>query len=277
MLPKLGVLAGGGELPKKLFERCGKEQRPFFAIAFEGSTSPETVENVPHEWFRLGAVGGVIKALKRENVQDLVLIGNISRPSWKEVRPDFRGMTMLPKLLAAGQGDNSILTVAMAELEAEGFNIVGIHNLLTDLIAPEGNIGRLRPDQNAASDIQRGIEVIEAMGKVDVGQATIVQQGIILGVEAVEGTDALIKRCGSLHRGGDGGVLVKRRKPEQDDRADLPTIGLRTVELAAESGLQGIAVEAGATLLVDRTAMTELADRTGLFLFGFSLTSPQQE
>ena len=109
------------------------------------------------------------------------------------------------------------------------------------------------------------------MGAADVGQATVIQDGLVLGVEALEGTDALLARCGPLRRQGPGGVLVKLRKPGQERRADLPTIGVATVEAAAQAGLRGIAVEAGGTLVVDAPAVTDAADRAGLFLIGMKL------
>jgi len=263
------VLAGGGALPRRIVESCLRERRPVFVIAFEGAAEAETVADVPHVWVRLGAVGRIIDALKKNDVVEVVLAGHMARPSWSTVRPDWRGMKMLPKVLAARQGDDSLLSLAIGELESEGFHVIGAHQILPDLLAPEGVIGRHRPDATAEADIARGIEVARALGLADVGQSVVVQQGIVLGVEAVEGTDALIARCGGLKRDGVGGVLVKCRKPQQTVRADLPSIGSATVAAAAAAGLRGLAVEANATLLVDREPLVRAADEAGLFIVGF--------
>src|SRR5207302_4676184 len=138
------------------------------------------------------------------------------------------------------------------ELEREGFRVIGADQLLDEAELPEGALGRVRPDADALGDIALGLRLARALGALDIGQAVVVQQGLVLGVEAIEGTDELLRRCAALRREGPGGVLVKIEKPGQDPRADRPTIGLRTVLLAAEAGLQGIAVEANATIVLDR-------------------------
>jgi hypothetical protein len=168
-------------------------------------------------------------------------------------------------------GDDGLLGAVVKALEAEGFRLRGIEEFLQDLLAEEGCFGRYQPDEAAWRDIRRGIDVVRAMGAADVGQATVIQDGLVLGVEALEGTDALLARCGPLRRAGPGGVLVKLRKPGQERRADLPTIGVTTVQGAAAAGLRGIAVEAGGTLVVDVPAVTAAADGAGLFIIGIGL------
>lgn len=269
MLPKLGVVAGGGDLPKRLIAAGQAQGRAVFVVAIEGAADAATVLNLPHCWARLDAVGRIVAALRNAGVEEVVLAGRVHRPSWTAVRPDWRGLKLLAKVMRArGQGDNSVLALAMAELESEGFRVIGAHDLLADLIAQEGPIGRLLPDESAKRDIARGLAVARALGQVDVGQAVVIQQGIVLGVEAAEGTDALLERCGPLKRDGPGGVLVKRRKPGQDRRADLPTIGPTTAVKAAQAGLRGIAVEAGGTLVLDPVAVARIADDSGLFVIG---------
>jgi hypothetical protein len=144
--------------------------------------------------------------------------------------------------------------------------VIGADALLGGLKPAEGCLGRHRPDAEAEADIARGVEVLAALGAADVGQAVVVQQGMVLGVEAIEGTDALIARCAGLRREGPGGVLVKLAKPGQETRADLPTIGPDTVRRAAEAGLRGIAVGADAAIVLDRDTLVRLADEAGLFV-----------
>jgi DUF1009 family protein len=156
-------------------------------------------------------------------------------------------------------------------LEAEGFTVLGVDELLKDLVAKAGTYGKVNPDEQSRRDIERGVAVARRLGEQDVGQAVVVQQGLVLAVEAIEGTDALLARAGELRREGPGGVLVKVKKPQQEERADLPSIGPRTVAGAQAAGLSGIAIEAGGGLVIDRARVVEAADAAGLFLIGLTL------
>jgi hypothetical protein len=271
MAVKLGIVAGGGELPARLVEVCRANGREIFVLAFEGQTEPATVEGVDHAWVRLGQSGPALEALRGAGVEDLVLIGPVKRPSVSELGFDLRSARFLAKVGAGGLGDDGLLSAVIRALEKEGFHIVGVDDLLNDLLAPVGPLGAHRPDAQAEGDITRGVAVARALGEADVGQAVVVQQGIVLGVEAVEGTDRLLARCAELGREDSGGVLVKVKKPRQESRVDLPTIGVRTVTGAARAGLRGIAVEAGGTLIVDRESVVAAADEAGLFVLGVAV------
>lgn len=267
MAPKLGILAGDGDLPVKLVEVCRATGREIFVVVFNGESNPACVDGVPHVWLDLGAVGSVIRALKEAECRDVVLAGPIRRPRLTSMRLDGRGAALVPRLLRA-RGDDALLTVVIDELEGEGFNVVGADDVFSGLLAAEGVLGARRPDAGEWDDIARGVEVVRAIGAIDVGQAAVVHDGYVLGVEAAEGTDALVDRVAALRRGERGGVLAKLRKPGQDRRADLPTIGIGTIERASAAGLAGIAVEAGETLVLDLEAVIDGADAAGLFLVG---------
>jgi len=271
MTSKLGILAGGGEIPGRLVDACRAAGREVFVLAFEGHTEPGALTGVDHAWSRLGAMGAALQALRRAGVGDLVLAGPIRRPSLAELRPDFRGLQFLTKVGAEALGDDGLLSALVGALEEEGFRVVGIDDVLEGVVAGEGPLGRHAPDERARSDIARGIAVARALGAVDVGQAVVVQEGLVLGVEAIEGTDRLLSRCKDLRRAGPGGVLVKLAKPGQETRVDLPAVGPRTVQNAVDAGLRGIAVQAGAALIMNRVRAVELADRAGLFLTGIKV------
>ncbi|MGE0651807.1 MAG: LpxI family protein [Alphaproteobacteria bacterium] len=264
--PKLGIIAGRGDLPDLILDAARAEGRPVFVLALEGQTSEDLVRNVEHVWIPLGAVGRGLDALGGAGVRDVVFAGGVRRPSLLKLGLDGRAVRLMANVGKAALGDDKLLSVIIAEIESEGFSVVGADDILHDLLVEEGVLGRLRPDEVALSDIARGLEVAGALGAVDVGQAVVVQQGIVLGVEAIEGTDALIARSASVRREGPGGVLIKIKKPGQERRADLPTIGLSTVTAAAEAGLRGIAVEAGATLVIGRETLVAAADAAGLFV-----------
>jgi len=271
-MSRLGIIAGGGSLPKKLIDACKRGQRDFFVLALQGQADKALTDGVPHRWVRLGATDESIAILKAEHVDEVVLAGSVRRPGLLEMKPDWRTLQVFARLGMSALGDDALLRAVAGELEKDGFRLIGAHEIEPQLITPAGLLTKKTPSPENDADLQSGIKVVKTLGQLDVGQAAIVQQGIVLGVEAVEGTDALLKRCAGLRRKGRGGVLVKGCKPQQDKRMDLPTVGLRTVRLAHEAGLEGIATEAGASLILDREAVTEAADRLGIFVTGFKAT-----
>lgn len=271
-LSPLGIVAGSGELPRQVIKRVIKSGRSVFVVAIEGNTDVQTVENIQHVWINLGAIGTAIEHLKAAGVSELVLAGKINRPSIKSLRPDATGAKLIAKLgFSLFGGDSAIFKTIVGFLEEQGFRIVGSESLMEDLIAPAGPLGQHIPDKQTQKDIEIGARVVKAMGEFDIGQAVIVKNGLVLGIEAAEGTDGLIERCNGLKGEGKGGVLVKARKPLQENRVDLPTIGENTIERISQAGFAGIALEAGHALIVNRSKVIRLADNLGLFVIGFSL------
>jgi DUF1009 family protein len=263
---KLGLVAGGGDLPLRLADAARAAGRPLYVLALEGSAAPALAQSGEHGWVRIGALGEALRMLHAAGVEEVCFAGKVKRPSLRELRPDARGAKFIARVGWRALGDDGMMGALIKELAGEGFRVVGPDAVLGDLLVAEGALGALLPDAQALSDIARGRAVVEALGALDVGQAAVVQQGMVLGVEAIEHTDALLARCGGLRRGGPGGVLVKLAKPGQERRVDLPTIGPSTVVNAHAAGLRGIAIEAGATLVLDRAAVAAEADRLGLFV-----------
>ncbi|MCH7888375.1 MAG: UDP-2,3-diacylglucosamine diphosphatase LpxI [Proteobacteria bacterium] len=269
--PKLGILAGSGVLPRCLIDACREARRDVFVVAFEGIARAEDIDAAAHAWVHLGEVKRTFELLHEADVEEVVLAGPVGRPSLRSLRLDGRARKLLMKLGWGASGDNQLLSLLVDELEGEGFRVVGVDDILTDLVAPLGPIGSLEPDADARADIAVAARVARALGALDIGQAVVAQQGVVLGVEAVEGTDALLARCAKLHRReGPGGVLVKLKKPGQERRADLPTIGPRTVEGAQRAGLSGIAVEAAGALVIDQAAVAAAANAAGMFVVGIA-------
>jgi len=272
MAPRaLGILAGGGVLPGQVAAAAHAAGRPVFIIGLEGAADRALLAPWPHEIIRIGAAGRIISTLRAHGCRDVVMIGPVRRPSLISLRPDAESARILARIgRAAFAGDDGLLAAVVKVLGEEGFRIIGAHEILNEVLGPAGLLSRTAPDALAMADIRRGITVARALGAVDVGQCCIVQQGLVLAVEAVEGTDAMLARCGPLGRPGPGGVLVKLMKPGQDRRTDLPTVGAATVTGAASAGLRGVAFEAGGTILADRAATVAAADEAGLFLLGLS-------
>lgn len=267
----LGILAGGGRLPGQIAAAAAAAGRPVFIVGLEGFADAAVLAPWPHELIRIGAAGRILAALRAHACRDLVLIGPIRRPSIFDLRPDTEGARILARIgRAAFAGDDGLLAAVMKVLSEEGFRVIGAQDIVTEALGPAGLLTRAAPDAAAMADIRRGIAVVHALGAADVGQCCVVQQGIVLAVEAVEGTDAMLSRCAALARPGAGGVLVKLIKPGQDRRADLPTIGPETIRGAVAAGLRGIAFEAGGTILAQRDAAMAEADAAGVFLLGLA-------
>ncbi len=265
---RLGIIAGSGTLPRRLVDRCRNAGRDIFVLALEGEAELSLVEGIPHAWCRPAAGAKALRLLRDNGVTDLVLAGGVRRPTLASLRPDWRAAKFFAKVGYRMLGDDGLLSAVVKELELEGFHLIGAHQLLDEAELAEGPLGAVTPSKEALADIVRGVAIARALGALDIGQAVVVQQGLVLGVEAIEGTDELVRRCGALRRDGPGGVLVKIEKPGQERRIDRPTIGPRTVANAAEAGLLGVAAEAGATMLLDRDEMIRLADAAGLFVVG---------
>ncbi|XEU33425.1 UDP-2,3-diacylglucosamine diphosphatase LpxI [Tistrella bauzanensis] len=265
----LGVIAGNGRLPELVIQAARDAGRAVFVVVLDGTENPARFADLPHAVIRIGAAGRIIAALKQAGVGDLVLAGGIKRPSFSTVMPDARGARLLARVATRiGQGDDALLKAVITDLETEGFRVVGADQVVDGLNAPPGIWGRVQADDHARADIRRGIEVLEALGRLDIGQAVVVQQGVVLGVEAIEGTAALIARAGDLARPGARPVLVKTAKPGQERRVDWPTIGSETIDQLARAGFAGLAVGAGRVLVIDRPALIAAADRGGLFIMG---------
>jgi UDP-2,3-diacylglucosamine hydrolase len=274
MSNKLGIFAGGGGAPRALLNFLQQSGRAYCLICLEGQAAPDLGHDTAtalqeKHWLPLGAGERAVKILRDAAVQEIVMIGSVRRPSLLELKPDA---FTLKKLLQAGfamLGDDGLLRAVGKIIEAEGFRLIGIQDLYAGCLTKAGQLGQITPTAQDLSDIARGVSVARQLGQADIGQAVIVQQGIVLGVEAIEGTDRLIARCGELKREGGGGVLVKLCKPQQDRRFDLPTIGLSTVQAMHGAGLAGIAIEAGASLFIEAEAAIDYANRTGLFVLGW--------
>ncbi len=271
----LGIIAGGGELPRAVAQSARESGRNVFVIGLRGAADPAIAE-FPHDWISLGEAGRLFRLLRAHDCADVLFTGRVARPKFHELRTDAKGVLIMPRVIAAAlAGDDALLRALMDIISGEGFRAVGVAEAAPGLLAPEGLLGRAKPDAEQERDIALGAKVVRALGALDVGQSAVVCAGLVLAVEAAEGTDAMILRVPELPeniRGNEGrprGVLVKALKPTQDGKTDLPVIGIRTVENARQAHLAGIAVEAGRALIVDRRAVVAAADAAGLILLGF--------
>jgi DUF1009 family protein len=271
----IGLIAGGGVMPFAVADSLIARGINPVVFALRGACDPAQVGRFRHHWISVGQLGRALKLFRSENCRDLVFIGTLVRPALSEIRLDWATLRAIPRVLAAFRGgDDHLLSGIGGLLEQDGFRMVGIKDVAPDVLMPEGCLTRAAPDGNAAADIARGREVLHALSPFDIGQATIVIDGHVVGVEDIEGTDGLLARVarlraeGRIRAKGARGVLVKAPKSGQDLRFDLPTMGPRTIEGAAAAQLAGIALVAGNTIVVEPQTMIEAADAAGLFVTG---------
>ena len=279
-MQKLGLIAGGGSLPVEIAEHCLRSGRPLFVIRLKGFAGAG-LEPFAGAEVGLAELGKCFKALKRAGCKAVCLAGQVNRPDFSTLMPDLRGLAALPAAIAAAsKGDDALLRMLVAEFEKEGFAVEGAHEVMDDLSLPAGPLGRHAPGPEHLDDIDHALHVARAIGRLDAGQAAVVCRGLVLALEAAEGTDALLARVADLPEALRGrpdaplGVLAKAPKPAQETRVDLPTIGPATVEAVARAGLAGIVGEAGHLLVLDRETLIELADDLGIFILGVDSTGP---
>jgi UDP-2,3-diacylglucosamine hydrolase len=271
----IGLIAAGGVMPFAVADSLIARGGNPVLFALKGACDPVAVERFRHHWISVGQLGRAIKVFRAENCRDLVFIGTLVRPALSEVRLDWGTLRVIGLVWAAFRGgDDHLLSGIGRIFEQDGFRMVGIKDVAPDLLMPEGCLTRVMPDDNAAADIARGRDVLRALSPFDIGQAAVVIDGHVVGVEDIEGTDGLLARVARLRREGRiraraaRGVLVKAPKSGQDLRFDLPTIGPRTIAGAAAAELAGIAIVAGNTIVVEPQTMIEAADAARLFVTG---------
>jgi UDP-2,3-diacylglucosamine hydrolase len=271
----VGLIAGGGSMPFAVADSLKARGIEPVLFALKGACDPTRVGHFRHHWISVGQLGRAAKLFRNEGCRDLVFIGTLVRPALSEIRLDWGTLRAISHVLSAFRGgDDHLLSGIGRIFERDGFRMVGIKDVAPDLLVPVGALTHAIPDAKAIADIAKGRAVLAALGPFDIGQAAIVIDGHVVGVEDIEGTDGLLARVARLR--GEGriransprGVLVKGPKSAQDLRFDLPTIGPRTVEGAVKAELAGIAVVAGNTIVAEPQAMIERADAASLFVTG---------
>ncbi len=277
MAGALGLIAGGGALPAALAARCVAAGRSVFVVRLRGMADAAALAQYPGGDAGLAELGRTIELLRGAGCASVCFAGVVARPDFAALKPDWRALRELPAVIAAARrGDDALLRAVLEVFRREGFAIEGAHEVDRALTLPEGPLGRLPFPPEHAEDADHALRIARAMGALDIGQGAVVARGLVLAVEAQEGTDALLGRVAALPaalRGAIGapcGVLAKAPKPIQERRVDLPTLGVPTLEAAHAAGLAGVVGEAGAVLVIDREAVVRAADRLGVFVVGLA-------
>lgn len=263
---RLGLIAGNGRFPIIFADNARKLGYQVSAVAHEGETDPDLANHVDRiHWIKIGQLNKLIKAFKEDDVHQAVMLGGIKKTHvFTTVRPDFRTLALATRL--ALWKDDDILREFAKELEQEGISICESTFGLEGILAEEGTLTARVPSQKEWEDIRYGWEVAHDIGRLDIGQCVVIKDRVVVAVEAVEGTDEAIKRGGQLAK--EGAVVVKRCKPQQDLRFDLPAVGPKTIDVMKSVKASTLAVEAGRTILLDRELMLEKARSAGIAIVG---------
>ncbi len=271
---RLAIVAGSGQLPLYVANAAREMGEDPFIVRLRDDSRFDW-SGFDNAVISVGDVAGLGRLLRDNRGDRVVLSGAVARPEWREIRPTVAILLKLPsivKTLLSG-GDDAVLQMVIKIIGTLGAKVIGAHEIAPGLLATTGAFGTQKPAEDDLKDIRKAAEAALALGKLDVGQGAVSVGGRIVALEGVEGTDAMLLRVAALRAEGRisprrRGVLVKLCKPQQDIRADLPTIGIETVENAQKAGLAGIAVEAGRALVLDRDAMLKAADQAGIFVCG---------
>jgi DUF1009 family protein len=269
---RIGLIAGNGRFPIIFADNAKKLGYHVSAVAHEGETEPELAGHVDRiHWIKIGQLNKLIKAFKDDGVHQAVMLGGIKKTHvFTTVRPDFRTLAMATRL--ALWKDDDILRELAKELEREGIAICESTFGLEGILVEEGTLTARAPSEKEWEDIRYGWEVAHDIGRLDIGQCVVIKDRVVVAVEAVEGTDGAIKRGGDLAK--EGAVVVKRSKPQQDLRFDLPAVGPRTIEVMASVKASVLAIEAGRTILLDREIMLEKAKSARIAIVGITKLEP---
>ncbi len=265
MTEPIGIIAGSGEFPRMAARSARAQGRRVVVCGFVGHTDPALeAEADAFTLLHLGQLGKLIEFMKSQGVREICLAGAVSKPKALDLRPDLRVVRLLFSL--RGKGDDAILRALAGELEREGLRVVQASQLVPELRGAAGALSSRQPGEEEWEDIRFGWPIAQTLGKLDIGQALVVRGGIVVAVEAMEGTDETLARGGRL--GGKGCTLIKIFKPGQDERLDQPAIGAKTIEVMARHGYACLAFEAGNTLFFEQEKALALADKAGIAVIG---------
>ena len=264
---RIGLIAGNGQFPIIFCKKARAAGFEIYAAAYKKEADPDIAAHVNEiEWFHVGQVNRLIKYFKKHRIDQAVMLGGIKKTNvFKDLKPDIKAISLIAGL--RNTHDDGILRAFAGLLEKNGIAVKSSTFLLPDLLAPEGCWTKRKPSRAEIAEIRLGWKVAKEIGRLDIGQCVVAGGGSILAVEAVDGTDATIKRGGGLGRGN--AVVVKVSKPTQDERFDVPAIGVDTIRTMSAAGACVLAIEAGKAIVFDCEEMIKLADRQGISIVAF--------
>ncbi len=267
-MEKIIILAGNGLLPNLIIKKCKLRNICFNMLYF---TEKKTMKkSLTSKKVTFGNVLTELKKLKKNGFNKILMAGSMQRPNLKDLKPDVNSLKLLPKFIKKLMegGDNNLLTLVISELEKFGFKILSLKNFLPEIFIGKGNQTKCKISKSNLYDIKKGVKILSSISKFDIGQSIIMQHGTVIGIEAAQGTDNLIKQSYRYLKNVNEGVLIKMIKKKQDIRVDLPTIGLRTVKYLKKYSLEGLAYSSNKTVILNKDQVIKYCEKNNIFLFG---------
>ena len=265
---KIAIVAGNGFLPVQIIEKCIDLGKPYFLLVVNDH-GEEVLKKYNSDFvLHLNKIGKAIKYLKINNIIEIIMIGAVNRPALKNMFPDLWTAKFLASISNKMLGDDKVLSNLAIALEKEGFKIIAPENILSNILSKKGVMGKISPQESHLRDMKIGFEIAKNIGKYDIGQSLVIEDGLIIALEAIEGTAAMINRASKYKKSQSSAILIKVLKYNQEKRIDRPTIGVKTIEQIAKSGFAGIVAEANEVLIIDYEKTIETADKNNIFIQG---------
>ncbi len=267
-IENLAIIAGKGQIPSMILKKCKKDGIKHKLFLLNGENYEVNYEKEDPTVLKYGEISKLIDILKTENISNIIMAGGVTKPDFKSIKVDGKSAKLLAKILTKRLlGDDSVLASVIKFFEKEGFKIVKIQDFLDDVVTKKGELTKIKPSKEDFENIKIAKNAISHFSKFDVGQSLLIAQKQIIAIEAAEGTDEMIKRCKNLDiKYKNAAILVKTNKKNQSDKADLPTIGAKTVENCVKNGVKGIAIQSKLTLILEKEKVIDLANKNGIFI-----------
>jgi DUF1009 family protein len=271
---KIGIIAGGGNLPRETLRFCDERGIDVCCALLTPFANKEDFVGRNFEEFYIGHVGKIIKYFKKNDIKRLLFVGSVKKPSFFSLKCDIVGFFLIRRVLNNKiLGDNTVLESIVSFVEEKGFIVENVHNYLDNSKFSCGFNGKINfIDEEFLNDIELGKNVLKNLSDLDIGQSIVIQQGLIIGIECVEGTQKLIERSKDLiYKDGRGAFLLKTKKLSQTNKADLPSIGVDTITQLKNSGLIGLVADYKNCIAIDKEKIIKQADKDGIFVYGIDL------
>tara|TARA_B100000315_G_C14468781_1_gene537293 strand:- start:167 stop:982 length:816 start_codon:yes stop_codon:yes gene_type:complete len=265
-MSKIAIIAGGGSLPIVIGENLIKSGNSVVFFCLESYIKKNDYSKFKCIFIKLELLSKIIKLLKFHNINKIIMAGHVKRPSLKDIQFDYKTIKFIKEYTLQPKGDDKLLLSIVKFFEKEGFNFIDWKKECNELFVNEDNLSKKIPNIISLENLKKGLEVFKTLGKTDLSQSIIIQNNIVLGVEAAEGTDELIKRCYKYKKKGDKGVLIKLSKYNQDNRFDVPVIGLRTLKLLKKFDYEGVFIEKKKLIILDKDKAINFCDNNSIFI-----------
>ena len=263
---KIGIISGDGELPLSIGKNLISKNYKVCFLNIKNFSNPKKYENYENIEIELTSFSKILKVLKEKNVDKIIMAGKILRPTIRDIKFDLNTISLIKEYFLESKGDDQLLKSISNFFLKKGFSLFDWKNICHELFTYENHLTLAKPSDNAIINKNKGLNIFKAIGKADIGQSLIVQNQLILGVESVEGTDELIKRCNNYKKEGDKGILLKLSKYRQHNELDLPTIGLQTIKNLKNFDYEGLFIERSNCVIIEKEKVINLCNQNNLFL-----------